>query len=123
RTHGDFEGWIKYYLTAIEQSSYDAYQRAKEIELLDQAIKHIISTDKIFNKIQKTAEQALPILFEFPLINATQLSVHLNKSYNTANNLIKQFISGGILVSVESQQKRNKLYQFKQYLNLLEKEY
>jgi len=123
RTHGDFEGWIKYYLTPIEQSSYDAYQRAKEIELLDQAIKHIISTDKIFNKIQKTAEQALSILFEFPLINATQLSVHLNKSYNTANNLIKQFISGGILVSVESQQKRNKLYQFKQYLNLLEKEY
>src|SRR4030095_4809493 len=108
RTHGDFEGWIKYYLTAIEQSSYDAYQRAKKIELLDKAIKHIISTDKIFNKIQKTAEQALPILFEFPLINATQLSVHLNKSYNTANNLIKQFISGGILVSVESQQKRNK---------------
>lgn len=123
RTHGDFEGWIKYYLTAIEQSSYDAYQRAKEIELLDQTIKHIISTDKIFNKIQKTAEQALSILFEFPLINATQLSIHINKSYNTANNLIKQFISGGILVSVESQQKRNKLYQFKQYLNLLEKEY
>ena len=123
RTHGDFEGWIKYYLTAIEQSSYDAYQRAKEIELLDQTIKHIISTDKIFNKIQKTAEQALTILFEFPLINATQLSAHLNKSYNTANNLIKQFISGGILVPVEAQQKRNKLYQFKQYLNLLEKEY
>ena len=123
RTHGDFEGWIKYYLSAIEESCDDAYKRAKDIELLDQQIKQTIASSEMFNKIQTTAEHTLSILFEFPIITATELSIHINKSYNTADNLIKQFVNSGILVAAELHRKRNKLYHFQAYLDLLEKEY
>jgi transposase len=68
------------------------------------------------------SEQALNIFFQFPVINVTQLSTHLKKSYNTANTIIQRFIETGILTINKSQQ-RNKLYRFDQYLNLLEKEY
>ncbi len=44
------------------------------------------------------------------------------KLYNTVHNIIKQFIEEGI-VSEGSAQKRNKLYRFKPYFILLEKEY
>lgn len=79
RTHGDFEGWIKYYLTAIEESCHDAYKRAKDIELLNQQIKQTIASNEAFNKIQETAERTLSILFEFPIITATKLSIHIKK--------------------------------------------
>lgn len=122
RTHGDFEGWIKYYLMAIEQSSEDAYKRIKDIEQLEQEIKKLIHTDQIFSRIHDVSVQALNILFQFPVINATQLSMHIKKSYNTANTIIQRFMQAGILVINKSQQ-RNKLYRFDHYLKLLEKEY
>ncbi len=63
RTHGDFEGWIKYYLTAIAESSKDAYKRAKDIELLEEKVRILINTDPTFNTIKQTALHALFILF------------------------------------------------------------
>lgn len=123
RTHGDFEGWIKYYLNAILESSSDAYKRTKDIESLEQNIKQTIHSSKAFQKIKELAENALTILFQFPIITATELSIHLNKSYNTANNLIKQFIESGILVAHTAQRQRNKAYLFESYVRVLEKEY
>lgn len=122
RTHGDFEGWIKFYLMAIEQSSEDAYKRIKDIEQLEQEIKKVIQNDQLFSRIYDISLQALNLLFQFPVINAMQLSKHINKSYNTANTIIQRFMQAGILVINKSQQ-RNKLYRFDRYLNLLEKEY
>lgn len=123
RTHGDFEGWIKYYLTAIEQSCVDAYNRIKEIEKLEQDIRHIIASHQLFTAIQETAQQALNILFESPVITATDLSERVGKSYNTANNLIEQFVNTGILVPSNKEQQRNKRYIFESYLRVLEEEY
>ena len=123
RTQGDFEGWIKYYLTAIEQSSSDAYTRIKEIELLEQEMRNIIASHEAFNNIEETAQQVLTVLFEYPAITATELSTHINKSYNTAHNIITQFVSTGILIPHKIEQQRNKRYIFQKYLNVLEKEY
>src|SRR5579863_6263143 len=36
RTHEDFEGWIFFYLTAIRDSSIDAYKRVKDIQVLQE---------------------------------------------------------------------------------------
>lgn len=122
RIDGDFEGWIHYYLKAIEESSFDAYQRALDIELLEQNFKQEIQTNERFIRMQEHAKIALNVLFQFPIINIQTLADNIGKSYNTARNIIELFTEIGILVE-ESQQKRNKLYYFKQYLELLEKEY
>ncbi len=122
RTQGDFEGWLKYYLTGIEQSCADAYQRIKNIELLEQEIKNIIATHESLSRIEETANQALAILFEYPVITATDLSERMDKSYNTANNIITQFVNIGILVPSNAEQQRNKRYIFQRYLDVLEKE-
>jgi Fic family protein len=123
RTQGDFEGWIIYYLKAILESSNDAYKRTKDIEALEQNIKQIIHSNKMFHKIKELAEDALAVLFQFPIMSITELSTHLNKSYNTANNLIKLFVENGILIADASRGQRNKTYLFDSYLRVLEKEY
>ncbi|APR98676.1 Fic family protein [Wolbachia endosymbiont of Folsomia candida] len=120
RTHGDFEGWIEYYLNAIKDSSFDAYCRAKSIEKLEKDLINMIQVSQHFFKIRDIALQALNILFQLPIINIKELSERLDKAYNTVNNLILQFVEANVLVEDRNNKKRNKLYKFEAYLELLE---
>ena len=122
RTEGDFEGWIKFYLTAIKESSVDAYKRVKDIEFLEKQLIQIITQEKRSVKTQDTRLHALPILFSYPIISINELSTQLDISYNTASQIILDFLSLNLLVE-ENQQKRGKLFKFKAYLEILEKEY
>ena len=122
RTQGDFEGWIVFYLTAIRDSSSDAYRRAQEIEALEKKLVELILNHKCFNKMKDTALNALSILFSWPVISVKELSLQLDRSYNTAHRVISNFIELGLLTE-ETQQKRGRLFMFKVYLEILEKNY
>lgn len=122
RTHGDFEGWIVFYLKAIKETAVDAYQRAKDIEQLEQELKEIVATQKRSHAIQEMRRLALTILFSHPVINIKTLSAELKVAYNTASNIIVDFVKLGILIE-ETGQKRSRLFRFKAYVELLEKEY
>ncbi|EKD48607.1 MAG: hypothetical protein ACD_64C00228G0001 [uncultured bacterium] len=122
RTQGDFEGWITFYLNVIEKSCIDAHRRAKDIESLQSSLTETIGNEKLSVAQIITRQQALSILFQFPIINSTELSDQLDISYNTARQIISYFLDCGILIE-ENQQKRGKLFRFKSYLDVLEKEY
>lgn len=122
RTHGDFEGWISYYLKAIIVSSKDAYQRASEIEILEKKIQEELLSDQQSSRMHDQLLRALSVIFQFPIINAKELAAQLDKSYNAANKIITSFENKGILEEI-GEKKRNKIFKFTQYLNLLEKEY
>ncbi len=122
RTHGDFEGWIIYYLKAVKESALDAYARAKDIENLDAKLKALIFSDQSFSKMRDTAFSVLELLFIRPITGVTELSEKLDKAYNTIQHILKEFIRHNI-VSENIINKRNKLYRFEEYLELLEKEY
>lgn len=122
RTKGDFEGWIAYYLKAIRDSAHDAYKRAKEIEELEDKLKHKIMHDQVFVKIRETAEAVLDILFQKPIITISEMSTLTQKAYNTISNILAIFVEEKI-VQLQTKSKRNKLYSFQLYLDLLQKEY
>jgi Fic family protein len=122
RLQGDFEGWIKYYLKAVRDSALDAYRRAKEIEELEVRLKAYINANSAFNKIRETALSVLDRLFSQPVIGAVALSNQLGKAYNTVRNTLQIFIEQGFIVE-ETARKRNKVFHFRPYLELLEKEY
>jgi Fic family protein len=120
RTAGNFEAWITFYLKAIKESSIDACTRAQDIEILSQHLINLI--EKKFAKTRETRLQALSIIFSSPIININQLSDQLDISFNTSNQIISEFVDLNILVE-ETKQKRSKLFKFKPYLEILEKEY
>jgi Fic family protein len=123
RTDGDFEGWIVFYLTGIRDSSIDAVRRIDDIEQLrKQLLKKVLDNNRVSDKQLQTRMRALQILFSFPVINIGELEQQLDVSYNTAHQIIKEFITHGILVE-ENEQKRYRMYKFKQYLDILEKDY
>ncbi len=118
RTVEDFEGWIHYYLEGIIASSKDAYQRAHSIEMLEKQIKEELLADQPSPRLYEQRVNALSIVFQYPVINAKELA-QLNKSYNAANAMIMYLVNKGILHEM-GQRKRNKLFQFRSYIQLLE---
>jgi Fic family protein len=120
QTHGDFEGWILFYLQAIFYSATDAYERAKDIQKLHEQLTEKIKTTSDFSKMQEIALQTLQHLFASPVINATELSKNIDKSYNTTQKIIELFEKTEILQEI-TDQKRNKLYAFKPYLDILDR--
>lgn len=117
RTQGDYEGWLTFYLEAIEQSAVDGWQRAKKIEALE---------DKLYNKIKdinviKQRSLALEILnhlFQFPITSVSFLSQSLNKNYNTVATVIEKLVQFNFLTPQETK-KRNKIFMFTPYLDIL----
>lgn len=121
RTEGDFEGWIIFYLRGIEETCIDAYQRATDIEHLGQKFKELIIAKNPVIKKQEMRLLALSVLFSYPVIDVSFLSEQLGIAYNTAHTIIKEFLELQILIEQEGQ-KRNRLFRFQPYLDLLEKE-
>lgn len=122
RTKGDFEGWITFYLKAINYSSIDAYQRGKAIEVLRKECTNKILQEITSEKTQDKRIKALAVIFLYPIISIKELSEQLDISYNSAHSIILDFIALGFLVE-ETQQKRGKLFKFKSYFDVLEKDF
>ncbi len=122
RTHGDFEGWITFYLKTIKYSSIDAYKRGKEIENLQKKSTTIILQEETSDKVRDNRLKTLTIIFSCPVITIKELSLQIGMSYNTAHQIIADFITLGFLVE-ETEQKRGKLFKFKPYIDILEKDH
>jgi len=122
RTKGDFESWIKYYLTVVKDSCIDSCKRASDIEKLEEKIINIISEDERFSSVRETRLKAVPVFFDRPIIRVKDLSTELAVSYNTANKIILDFLELGFLER-ENKKKRGKLFTFNPYFEILEREY
>lgn len=120
RTHGDFEGWILFYLSVIKDSASDAYTRARNVESLQEHLIKVISED-VSRKVNETRMRSLDILFNQPVITINELATQLDVAYNTASQVITDFRQLNILVE-ETQQKRGKIFRFKSYLDALDED-
>jgi Fic family protein len=124
RTHGDFEGWISFYLKAVNETALDAYARAQEIENLQAQLTAIVKNSSQSSSAQETTLIALQGFFTTPVTTIPQMSKTINKAYNTTHKAILKLIELGIISEHEQGlHKRYKQYYFDGYLNLLEKEY
>jgi Fic family protein len=122
RSKGDFEGWIRFYLQSLIESAEDAWARAKDIELLEKDLTKQILDSPLFVKTREDALHMLSLLFQYPVISITEAATHLQKSYNSVGTLMERFGELGILIP-GSDQKRNRTYLFKSYLDVLEQIY
>lgn len=117
---GDFEGWIKFYLDAIKESSVDAYNRAREIENLEQELKSLILNSDSFSRMRKTALMILSEFFNSPMLSIATLGQTIGKSYNATKNIVQILQENGV-VTEKTNKQRNKLYCLDAYLKILEK--
>lgn len=118
REKGDMEGWIIFFLNAVETTAKEAvYSLSRIVELKNSLTqKKIIGLGKKAQKAQLLLDQ----LFRKPIINTNEVERLLSISQKTVNELLRSFEEMGILTEITGF-KRNRIFLFKEYLDILNK--
>jgi Fic family protein len=118
REKGDLEGWIVFFLNAVETTAKEAISSlSKIVELKDRLTKEkIIGLGKKAQKAQLLLDQ----LFRRPIINASEAEKLLSISPKTVNVLLRLFEEKQIIVEITGF-KRNRIFAFREYLEILKK--
>lgn len=114
RLKGDWLGWLRFYLRAINETATDTEIRAGKLLKVTHEYREYIDGMSI-----KKARQLLPALLEYPVFNIGQLARKIEVSYPTANAIVKKLEGVGI-VKQRSTQRRNKSYRLEKYMDILE---
>jgi Fic family protein len=118
RFKGAWEEWIKFFLRGVQHTSKEAVKTALDIRLL--AGRH----RKMINEKLSRYSTAIPcfdILCRQPIISIVKIRNALNCSYPAAKNIIDALINLDIVHPYEKKRKRNKLYVYSDYLNILKR--
>ncbi|MBR6479396.1 MAG: Fic family protein [Clostridia bacterium] len=116
RKKGDWENWIKFFLRGVAEVADESVTSASEIlKLKENYSKKLYAKDSSNNYYQRLLEE----LFEKPFIRRTDIVDILKISNPTAGNIIDTFCELDILYDLSPQKHRNKLYMFKDYMNIL----
>jgi len=115
REKGDWEGWIKFFLTGIAQVSHEAALTAQRIVELRETVMRRART------LGKNELALVDQLFEHPIMDIRTAERLLGCAYVTAANALQSFVKEGFVIEMTGN-KRNKLFKFSRYLNLLEQD-
>jgi Fic family protein len=116
RTNGDWEKWLSFFLQGVYNSSTNAIEASRKIIELRKG-QEIQIAEKFGNR-SGAALRLYNELFNRPVIKVNSIVEISNISYQNANHLAKKFEKIGILKEVTGQ-KRNRIYEFKNYLDIL----
>ena len=114
RRSGDWEGWLKFFLTGVRTVANDAVETARKIITLREETRQLVTTEL---GSMTGAFQLLEILFAQPAITANLAKDQLGISFAQANKLLGRFEDLGLLVE-STGQRRNRRFRFEPYLAL-----
>ena len=115
RDHGDWEGWLKFFLTAVWKVALEASERVNRIIVMREDHRHLIQSK--YSASTKGVE-LLDILFERPYLQVNSVSALLGIAYPTANGLMAQLSSLGLVREVTGQM-RGRVFCYTPYVELL----
>jgi Fic family protein len=110
---GDYEAWIKFFLTGVIDTAKEAVDIARDIAALREEDMKKISS------LGRTSENALFIyegLFDKPTISIEEATSKLDISIATSSRLLDRLCEEGILSSLDNR-KRKKIFVYKRYID------
>lgn len=114
-TH-DMEYWVRFFLDSIIKAGKERLESIEKLVQLKQEYYERI------NKEFKTPDNYIKtfdyLMTKKPIINVKEIQEMLGISYQGANKIIENFVNLGILKE-ENSNKRNRLFVFNEYYNLL----
>jgi Fic family protein len=113
RLAGDWEGWLRFFLTGIAEVAREAEQTARQVVQLREDIRQRAQAAKM----SATAFRLLDHLFQRPFINVNAARDHLGVSYVAANGLIGELCDLGVLNEMTGGS-RNRVFRFGPYTDL-----
>ena len=118
RRTGDYEQWIKFFLEGIYASGKSAIETANELIVL--RIKNIkrLEDENYTKRTLETMKKLFHYLEAHPIIEIGKTAEDLSLAYNTVSSAVNRFEKLGILHLVKKQE-RNKIYSYKEYIDIL----
>ncbi len=112
RQHGDWEGWVEFFLRGISETARVASVTGRKILEMQRIHRERYDFDANTLKL-------LDHLLQHPFINVKQAAEHLRCTFTTANNVVSRLHRNGHLVETTGQG-RNRWFRYQPYLDLLE---
>lgn len=113
RKNGDWEGWTRFFLKGVAQTSGEAVEVARRIIAFREGAMRTATS------LGSNEMRLLDFLFAHPLTDIQSAQRGIDVSYNTAAAAIAKFEAAGLLKETTGG-KRNRLFRFTSYLDLFE---
>ena len=112
RTQGDWEGWLKFFLTGVAVTADDAVRVAAELSAL------IDSHRQASRDLGKYGWPMLDLLAEHPIVTIKHASGRLGATPSTVGRLLDRLVALGIVDEITSR-RRNRVYRYSPFLDVL----
>jgi Fic family protein len=113
RLQGDWEGWIRFFLSGVIQTAEEATLLARSIIDMRDNHRNMIES----RKLSVNSLRLLDILFRYPMIDVNFARDNLRTSFHTASKLVQNLEELGILSEITGRQ-RDRRYLYIPYLDL-----
>lgn len=115
RNRGNYEQWIRFFLSAIYESAQDAVVAVDELTKLQAESRKTVSG---MGRASKNAMLVLNYLESNPIIDIGKTAEALGVSYNTVSAAVKRLEDSGILERAQNAG-RNRTFAYRKYLDIL----
>ena len=113
RAQGDWEGWLRFFLTGVAATADDAVRTAAELLALTDEHRQI-TTDQ---KLGKYAWPLLDLLAEQPIVTIKYASTALGSTPATVGRLLDALVSEGIVEEITGR-RRDRAYRYSPFLDV-----
>lgn len=117
RVSDNLEQWIKFFLVGVAETARNSKATFEKIIVLRNRCESAIIT---LGRRAKMGQKLLKCLYSEPIMSAKLIGQRLNLTHPSVNQLLKDFQKIGILKEITGF-KRNRLFVFKEYLDLFKK--
>lgn len=114
RETGKIDPWIKFFLKAVEETSFQSAKKLNAIANMRQQHYSIAS------KIGPKAQELLDRLYAKPITTINEVANNLSCSYVVASRLVKKMEEEKLLHEI-TKSNRNRLYVYRDYLTVFQK--
>lgn len=120
RISGDWESWLLFFVDAVAETANQAVNTAQQLKQLRQVDRDRLSS---LGRMAPSAQQVLDVLFEYPIANINTLVKHGNISAATAGKVMDKLAQPELaLVRELTGQKRNRVFAYSAYIEILNQE-
>lgn len=119
RSYGDWEAWLDFFLEGVEQTATAAVQTVQRLTKLFEEDEGFVQRQTGFKSA--AIQSQLKVLAEFrkrPLCNLKDLASRSGLSFPTTGKTVQALVNSG-LVNELSGQRRNRVFAYTRYLNIL----
>ena len=117
RDHGDWEGWLEFFLRGVTEVSIQATETARRILVLRENHRSLITEH--LGRAAGNGHRVLESLYETPITSVAQVRAITGTTYPAANQLVHKLVEHGVL-NESTGQKRHRRFIYDAYIRLFD---